>query len=88
LPITWAVKPSERTLVVGQGLLLGGSAVGAIVLSQPSDWEPLTLFWLLLAVSVVSEAYRLETRNLHISATFLAVVLPRCWEPRRCSSTR
>ncbi len=35
----------------------------------------MALFWLLLALSVVSELFRLEIRNLHVSATFLSVVL-------------
>ena len=60
----WADRPDRR---------LGRGGGGALVAA--SDWEPITLFLLLLALSVVSELFRLETANLHISATFLSVVL-------------
>jgi putative nucleotidyltransferase with HDIG domain len=75
LPITWAVKATERALVVGQSCLTVGSAVGVLLLSRTADWQPVELFFLLLGVAVVSEAFRLEGRNLNISATFLSVVL-------------
>ena len=61
--------------MAGQIALTVGSLVAGIALSQSADWEPVSLFLLLLGVSIVSEAFRLETRNLNISATFLAVVL-------------
>ena len=61
--------------MAGQIALTVGSAAAAAALSQREDWEPITLFLLLLALSVVSELFRLETANLHISATFLSVVL-------------
>jgi hypothetical protein len=51
------------------------SAYVAVTVSRASDWDPLTLFWLLLGVAIVSEAFRLQSRNLNISAAFLAVVL-------------
>jgi len=69
------VKRTERALVAGQIALTAGSAVAGVALSQRADWEPLSLFLLLLGLSVVSELFRLETGNLHISATFLSVVL-------------
>jgi putative nucleotidyltransferase with HDIG domain len=75
LPITWAVKATERALVVGQSCLTVGSAVGVLLLSRTADWQPVELFFLLLGVADVSEAFRLEGRNLNISATFLSVVL-------------
>jgi putative nucleotidyltransferase with HDIG domain len=69
------VKATERALVAGQGLLLSGSALAAAVLSSSADWKPVPLFFMLLALAVISEWFRLETRGLHISATFLSVVL-------------
>jgi len=69
------VTRTERALVAGQGALLGASMVAAAGLSTREAWEPAALFFLLLAVSVVSEVFRLETRNLNISASFLSVVL-------------
>ncbi len=61
--------------MAGQLALTVGSAAAAAALSSREDWEPITLFLLLLGLSVVSELFRLETANLHISATFLSVVL-------------
>jgi putative nucleotidyltransferase with HDIG domain len=75
LPITWAVKATERALLAGQAALTAGSAVGAVVLSDARDWRPLALFFLLLVLAVVSEAFRLETKTFHISAAFLSLVL-------------
>jgi putative nucleotidyltransferase with HDIG domain len=69
------VKATERALVGGQGLLLGGSVVAGALLSDAADWQPVALFLLLLVLAVVSEAFRLETKTFHISAAFLALVL-------------
>lgn len=69
------VRRNERALVVGQATLLAGSMAGAAALSEADDWRPLGLFALLLALAVVSEAFRLETRRFKISAAFLSLVL-------------
>ena len=66
---------SQRALLVGQITLTIVCAVAGALLSRAHHWDPLALFWLLLALSVVSEMYRLDTKSLHISATFLALVL-------------
>ena len=52
-----------------------GSVVAGVMLSDADDWQPPALFVLLLVVAVVSEAFRLETKRIHISAAFLAIVL-------------
>jgi putative nucleotidyltransferase with HDIG domain len=69
------VKATERSLVVGQGLLLGGSLIAGVMLSNADDWKSLTLFLLLLGLAVVSEAFRIVTKQFTISAAFLALVL-------------
>jgi putative nucleotidyltransferase with HDIG domain len=69
------VTRSERTFVVGQGSLLVGSLVAAALLSQEADWEPASLFVLLLALIVASESFRIVTRQITVSAAFLALVL-------------
>jgi putative nucleotidyltransferase with HDIG domain len=69
------VTRNERVLVVGQGLLLGGSAVAAALLSDRDDWESLSLFVLLLLLAVVSESFRLETTRIKVSAAFLSLAL-------------
>jgi putative nucleotidyltransferase with HDIG domain len=68
------IRP-ERALLVGQVVLTIVCALLAALHSRATHWDPLALFWLLLALSVVSEMYRLDTKSLHISATFLALVL-------------
>jgi putative nucleotidyltransferase with HDIG domain len=45
------------------------------LLSKQADWEPLSLFGLLLVLAVVSEAFRLETARIKVSAAFLCLVL-------------
>ena len=40
LPITGAVTRNKRVLVVGQGLLLGGSVTAGALLSDREDWQP------------------------------------------------
>jgi putative nucleotidyltransferase with HDIG domain len=74
VPIQRAVTRSERVLVVGQGLLLGGSAIAAVALSEREDWQ-LDLFALLVAVAVVNGAVQLETKRFKVSAEFLSLVL-------------
>ena len=69
------MKRTERALVAGQGLLLGGSVIAAALLWDADDWYPLPLLLLLLALAVVSETFRLETKTFNISAAFLALVL-------------
>jgi putative nucleotidyltransferase with HDIG domain len=68
------VTRNERVLVVGQGLLLGGSAIAAALLSEREDWQ-LDLFVLLLAIALVNGAVRLETKRFKVSAEFLSLVL-------------
>jgi putative nucleotidyltransferase with HDIG domain len=69
------VKRTERALLACQTALTAASAVTAVVLSDADDWHPLTLFVLLLVIAVVSEAFRLETKTISLSAAFLSLVL-------------
>ena len=69
------MKRPERALLVGQVSLTIVCALAGALLSRSEHWQPLALFWLLLGLSVMSEMYRLDTKSLHISATFLALVL-------------
>ena len=66
---------SERVLVVGQGLLLGASLIAGVALFDCADWQPVSLFFLLLALAIVSEGFRLETKRIKVSAAFLSLVL-------------
>jgi putative nucleotidyltransferase with HDIG domain len=73
--MTNAVARTERLLVAGQLSLLGISAAAGVALSKQSDWDPIALFALLLAVAVVSEGFKLSTKRINISASFLSLVL-------------
>ena len=66
---------TERALVAAQAVLLLGSAVLAALLSDARDWDPPALFFMLLGLAVVSEAFRLKTKTFTISAAFLSIVL-------------
>jgi putative nucleotidyltransferase with HDIG domain len=69
------VTRNERALVVGQGLILGASLIAGVSLSEREDWQPLSLFFLLLVLAIVSESFRLETKRIKVSAAFLSLVL-------------
>jgi putative nucleotidyltransferase with HDIG domain len=69
------VTRAERALIVGQCGLLVASIVAGVLVSDAGDWQPLSLFLLLLAVAVVSEAFTLQAKGLSISAAFLAIAL-------------
>ena len=45
------------------------------MLSNHSDWAPTSLFLLLLALAVVSEPFRLDTKNFYVTTSFLSLVL-------------
>jgi putative nucleotidyltransferase with HDIG domain len=75
VPMTIAVSRTERLLVAGQLSLLGVSAAGVVLLSEESDWHPAALVVLLLGVAIVSDAFKLRTERITISAAFLSLVL-------------
>jgi putative nucleotidyltransferase with HDIG domain len=75
VPMTCTVSRTERALVAGQLFLLGVSAAGGVALSDRSDWDPIALFALLLGVAIVSDAFKLRTERITISAAFLSLVL-------------
>ena len=66
---------AERALIVGQCGLLVGSVLAGLALSEAADWQPFSLFVLLLGVAIVSEAFTLQAKGLSISAAFLAIAL-------------
>jgi putative nucleotidyltransferase with HDIG domain len=69
------VSRKERALVVAQAAVLVGSAITAGLVSDGRDWDPPALFFMLLALGVLSEAFRLRTKTFSISAAFLSIVL-------------
>jgi putative nucleotidyltransferase with HDIG domain len=55
--------------------VLGVSAIAAVLLSTRADWTPISLFLLLLALAVLSEPFRLDTKNFYVTTSFLSLVL-------------
>ena len=69
------VTLSRRALVAFQLAVLGVSAIAAAFLSTQADWTPSTLFVLLLAMALLSEPFRLDTKNFFVTTSFLSLVL-------------
>ncbi len=51
------------------------SALAAVLLSTSADWAPTSLFLLLLALALLSEPFRLDTKNFFVTTSFLSLVL-------------
>ena len=75
LSITSAVTRPSRALVAFQLAVLCVSALAAVLLSTSADWEPTSLFLLLLALALLSEPFRLDTKNFFVTTSFLSLVL-------------
>jgi putative nucleotidyltransferase with HDIG domain len=69
------VKRADRGLLASQVALLGGSLVAAAMLSKQGDWTPTSLFIVLFVLAVLSEPFRLGTKNFYVTTSFLALVL-------------
>jgi len=69
------VTRSERILVVGQGALLSVALLAAVPLSSHADWNPTSLVVVLFVLAVLSEPFRLDTKNFYVTTSFLALVL-------------
>jgi len=75
LSITSAVTRPSRALVAFQLAVLCASALAAVLLSTSADWAPTSLFLLLLALALLSEPFRLDTKNFFVTTSFLSLVL-------------
>jgi putative nucleotidyltransferase with HDIG domain len=61
---------------VAESLLLGGSVVGVALASRASDWQPVSLWVLLLVIALLSDYLAIRVAsNARISASFIAIVL-------------
>jgi len=49
--------------------------LAAFLLSTSADWAPTSLFLLLLALALLSEPFRLDTKNFFVTTSFLSLVL-------------
>ena len=66
---------SHRALAAFQFAVLGVSALAGVLLSSSADWAPTSLFLLLLALALLSEPFRLDTKNFFVTTSFLSLVL-------------
>ena len=64
-----------RLLLLGQLLLLCASLAAAVALDRPQDWEPLSLFWLLSGLTLLSGSVPIVYRRMEASAAFIGIVL-------------
>jgi len=55
--------------------VLGVSVLAGVLLSAEADWTPTNLFLLLLAMALLSEPFRLDTKNFFVTTSFLSLVL-------------
>jgi putative nucleotidyltransferase with HDIG domain len=62
-------------LIAGEVVVLVVACVIAALVSTPDDWEPLGLFFVLLALAIGSDLLAVRHREQRISGSFLAIVL-------------
>jgi putative nucleotidyltransferase with HDIG domain len=65
----------ETLLVAGQSLLLACAVVGAVLATDATDWEPLSLFAALLGLALVGQFLSLQTGTVQIGPAFIATAL-------------
>ncbi len=58
-----------------EALLLAGAVFGAVLLSDASQWRPLSLVGLLFGLALVAERLEFEIRGQHLSASLVVLVL-------------
>jgi hypothetical protein len=60
---------------VTEALLLAATVAGAVWMSRPGEWHPLSLVVLLLALAVLGQWLSVETSGGQLSASLVAIVL-------------
>ncbi len=75
LPITRGVLTRRTTLTLATVPLVAAGITGAVLTSDASDWQPLGLVGLLLALALGSEILTLDMKGIRMSGSFLALVL-------------
>jgi putative nucleotidyltransferase with HDIG domain len=66
---------SERAVVAGELVMLAGSMVAAVLLSNADQWRPAELVGLLAVLVVGSDFLTLQAKRFRISGSFLGLVL-------------
>jgi putative nucleotidyltransferase with HDIG domain len=68
--------PARAKLVaISQLVILVAALAGAALVSTQDQWEPLNLVAILLVLAVASDLLAVRTKQVHISAAFLCLVL-------------
>ena len=68
--------PARAKLVaISQVVILVAALIGAALVSTQDQWEPLNLVAVLLVLAVASDLLAVRTKQVHISAAFLCLVL-------------
>ena len=62
-------------LVAGQSLLLAASVAAAVIFTDASDWQPLSLFAALLGLALVGQFLSIQTGTVQIGPAFIATAL-------------
>jgi putative nucleotidyltransferase with HDIG domain len=65
----------SQALIAGEVVLLCVSVAVAIAVSSPEAWEPIGLFFVLLALAIGSDMLAMRHKHQRISGAFLALVL-------------
>jgi putative nucleotidyltransferase with HDIG domain len=70
-----ASKTTTRLFWLAEGLLLVGAIATAVWMSHASDWHPLSLVALLLALTLGGQYLTVDIRGQRLTAAFVALVL-------------
>lgn len=65
----------EKKLYASQWVILVAASIGAGATWDPSDWQPIELFFSLLVLSVAGEAVAMKVGQVRVSPSFLAIAL-------------
>jgi putative nucleotidyltransferase with HDIG domain len=69
------VSKHKGTILVAQTAVLSVAVVVAVLSSEASDWQPIALVFVLLALAIASDVMIVEMSGLRVSGAFFAVVL-------------
>jgi putative nucleotidyltransferase with HDIG domain len=69
------VSKRKGLILAAQTAVLTAAITAAAITSEPADWQPLGLVFVLFALAVASDVMSVEMKGLRISGAFFAVVL-------------
>jgi len=66
---------TRRLFWTAEVMLLAGTVAGAVWVSRPEEWHPLSLVALLLVLALLGQWFTVATRTGGLSASFVAIML-------------